>query len=60
MSAAYEFHTSRSAQPRAALVAPDQPRLDWQMWFAALRNYRENRGSCVHDAAAAGRNLCLL
>lgn len=25
-----------------AWVAPDQPRLDWQMWFAALGNYREN------------------
>jgi hypothetical protein len=24
-------------------VAPHQPRLDWQMWFAALGNYRENR-----------------
>ncbi len=23
-------------------VAPAQPRLDWQMWFAALGNYREN------------------
>jgi hypothetical protein len=23
-------------------VAPGQPRLDWQMWFAALGNYREN------------------
>ena len=23
-------------------VAPDQPRLDWQMWFAALRGYRAN------------------
>jgi predicted DCC family thiol-disulfide oxidoreductase YuxK len=23
-------------------VAPMQPRLDWQMWFAALGNYREN------------------
>jgi hypothetical protein len=23
-------------------VAPDQPRLDWQMWFAALGTYREN------------------
>jgi predicted DCC family thiol-disulfide oxidoreductase YuxK len=23
-------------------VAPFQPRLDWQMWFAALGNYREN------------------
>jgi predicted DCC family thiol-disulfide oxidoreductase YuxK len=25
-----------------AWVAPNQPRLDWQMWFAALGNYREN------------------
>lgn len=24
------------------LVAPYQPRLDWQMWFAALGNYQEN------------------
>ncbi|MDQ6655527.1 MAG: lipase maturation factor family protein, partial [Verrucomicrobiota bacterium] len=24
-------------------VAPHQPRLDWQMWFAALGNYRQNR-----------------
>jgi lipase maturation factor 1 len=23
-------------------VAPEQPRLDWQMWFAALEDYREN------------------
>jgi hypothetical protein len=23
-------------------VAPFQPRLDWQMWFAALGNYRQN------------------
>ena len=23
-------------------VAPHQPRLDWQMWFAALSNYHEN------------------
>ncbi len=23
-------------------VAPNQPRLDWQMWFAALGDYREN------------------
>ena len=23
-------------------VAPYQPRLDWQMWFASLGNYREN------------------
>ena len=24
-------------------VAPHQPRLDWQMWFAALGNYQRNR-----------------
>ena len=25
---------------RPAFVAPHQPRLDWQMWFAALSDYR--------------------
>ncbi|MFQ5451550.1 MAG: lipase maturation factor family protein [Nitrospinaceae bacterium] len=25
-----------------AFVAPHQPRLDWQMWFAALGSYRQN------------------
>jgi len=27
---------------RPAFVEPHQPRLDWQMWFAALGNYRQN------------------
>jgi hypothetical protein len=27
---------------RPAFVAPHQPRLDWQMWFAALTPYRAN------------------
>jgi hypothetical protein len=27
---------------RPSWVAPYQPRLDWQMWFAALGTYREN------------------
>ncbi|HEY5281768.1 MAG TPA: lipase maturation factor family protein [Polyangia bacterium] len=27
---------------RPAFVAPHQPRLDWQMWFAALGNYRKS------------------
>ncbi len=27
---------------RPAFVAPFQPRLDWQMWFAALGDYRDN------------------
>ncbi|HUS06200.1 MAG TPA: lipase maturation factor family protein [Bryobacteraceae bacterium] len=29
-------------QQRPGWVAPRQPRLDWQMWFAALGSYREN------------------
>ena len=29
-----------AARPR--FVAPHQPRLDWQMWFAALSNYRRH------------------
>jgi len=28
---------------RPEFVAPHQPRLDWQMWFAALGTYQENR-----------------
>ncbi len=24
-------------------IQPHQPRLDWQMWFAALKNYRQSR-----------------
>src|SRR2546430_13375414 len=28
---------------RPAFVAPHQPRLDWQMWFAALSDYRRER-----------------
>jgi lipase maturation factor 1 len=27
---------------RPAFVAPHQPRLDWQMWFAALGSYQDN------------------
>ena len=27
---------------RPPLIAPHQPRLDWQMWFAALSNYEKN------------------
>ncbi|XP_025087696.1 lipase maturation factor 2-like isoform X2 [Pomacea canaliculata] len=28
---------------RPPIVAPHQPRLDWQMWFAALGNYQNHR-----------------
>lgn len=39
----YEFRY-KPGNPQRPLpwVAPDQPRLDWQMWFAALGNYRSN------------------
>jgi hypothetical protein len=35
----------KPGDPRRAppIVAPHQPRLDWQMWFAALGNYQSNR-----------------
>jgi predicted DCC family thiol-disulfide oxidoreductase YuxK len=40
---AYEFkYKPGDVTRRPAFVAPHQPRLDWQMWFAALGNYRQN------------------
>jgi hypothetical protein len=40
---AYSFHYKPGDLKRAPVwAAPHQPRLDWQMWFAALGNYREN------------------
>ncbi len=39
----YEFKYKPGDINRApAWVAPHQPRLDWQMWFAALSNYQAN------------------
>jgi predicted DCC family thiol-disulfide oxidoreductase YuxK len=39
----YEFkHKPGDVQRRPGFVAPHQPRLDWQMWFAALGNWQEN------------------
>jgi lipase maturation factor 1 len=39
----YEFKWKPGALDRPpGWVAPHQPRLDWQMWFAALGNYRQN------------------
>ena len=42
--AAYEF-PYKPGNPLRALpvIAPHQPRLDWQMWFAALGSYQQNR-----------------
>ncbi len=39
----YEFkYKPGDVNRRPAFVAPHQPRLDWQMWFAALGNYQQN------------------
>ena len=39
---AYEFKWKPGDPYRApGFVAPHQPRLDWQMWFASLTNYRQ-------------------
>jgi lipase maturation factor 1 len=41
---AYEFPYKPGDPMRAPpIVEPHQPRLDWQMWFAALENYQQNR-----------------
>ena len=40
---AYEFkYKPGDLRRRPGFVAPHQPRLDWQMWFAALGSYRQN------------------
>jgi hypothetical protein len=40
----YEFpYKPGNVYRRPPIVAPYQPRLDWQMWFAALGSYRGNR-----------------
>jgi hypothetical protein len=40
---AYEFkYKPGELTRRPAWVAPHQPRLDWQMWFAALGDYRSD------------------
>jgi lipase maturation factor 1 len=40
---AYEFkYKPGDVLQRPMFVAPHQPRLDWQMWFAAFSDYRQN------------------
>jgi predicted DCC family thiol-disulfide oxidoreductase YuxK len=40
---AYEFnYKPGDVKRRPGFVEPHQPRLDWQMWFAALSDYRHN------------------
>jgi predicted DCC family thiol-disulfide oxidoreductase YuxK len=39
----YEFkYKPGDVKRRPAFIAPFQPRLDWQMWFAALGSYQQN------------------
>ncbi len=39
----YEFkYKPCDIHRRPGFIAPHQPRLDWQMWFAALGDYRQN------------------
>jgi hypothetical protein len=41
---AYEFrYKPGEVRRRPPWIAPFQPRLDWQMWFAALNRYEEER-----------------
>lgn len=43
---AYEFkYKPGDLSRRPPWVAPHQPRLDWQMWFAALGSYRQSRNA---------------
>jgi predicted DCC family thiol-disulfide oxidoreductase YuxK len=40
----YEFkYKPGDARKRPVFIAPFQPRLDWQMWFAALSDYQNNQ-----------------
>jgi hypothetical protein len=40
----YEFKDKPgNVNRRPGFVEPHQPRLDWQMWFAALGSYQQNR-----------------
>ena len=53
---AYEFkYKPGDLARRPPWVAPYQPRLDWQMWFAALGRYQENPlVRQFHDPSHAG------
>jgi predicted DCC family thiol-disulfide oxidoreductase YuxK len=60
----YEFkYKPGDLKRRPGFVAPHQPRLDWQMWFAALGDYRENPwfvNFCVRLLQGAPEVLALL
>jgi len=61
---AYEFpYKPGDLARRPPFVAPHQPRLDWQMWFAALGRYEENvwfQNFCVRLLQGSPQVLGLL
>jgi len=60
----YEFkYKVGDVKRRPMFVAPHQPRLDWQMWFAALGTYRQNPwlvNFCLHLLQGSRPVLALL
>ena len=60
----YEFkYKPGDVNRRPGFVEPFQPRLDWQMWFAALGSYRENRwlvNFCVRLLQGSPKVVALL
>jgi hypothetical protein len=61
---AYEFkYKAGDLKRRPGFVEPHQPRLDWQMWFAALGDVRENPwfvNFCVRLLQGSPQVLALL
>jgi len=61
---AYKFkYKPQELSDRPRFVAPHQPRLDWQMWFAALGSYRQNQwfiNFCICLLQGKGEVLALL
>ncbi|HUR59012.1 MAG TPA: lipase maturation factor family protein, partial [Opitutaceae bacterium] len=61
---AYEFpHKPGALERRPTWVAPHQPRLDWQLWFAALGAPQQNQwvlGVCEHLLRGTPGVLALL
>lgn len=61
---AYEFkYKAGDLKRRPAFVAPHQPRLDWQMWFAALGRWQDNpwfANVCVRLLQGAPEVLALM
>jgi lipase maturation factor 1 len=60
----YEFkYKPGDVKRRPTFVEPHQPRLDWQMWFAALGGYRQNPwivNFCLHLLEGSRPVLALL